>query len=306
MYMYVNESCCRESQIWNIESQIWSMTRLMYMHVNESCCRESDMVCNMAHSHLWHDSCICETWLIHMCENMRTFSLAQYGILHIQYANRWIWMQKYAYCRGYEWVMSHVYMSRVILMNESCHTYTWVMSYLWSSDVTYEMGMLQICEIECENAHIVVHMNDCQCATMNVYMTWLIHMYDTIHVHVGHDPFTCATICAHSLWMIANMQLWRYMCVTSHLYGRQYEHICILYMQNPSWILYVHRGNVFSQLNPPQNSPVHSKLCIIILFLLCACDDFVFFSNLQFELCFIMDINRREGNKLQARDERRV
>ena len=36
----------------------------------------------------------------------------------------------------YEWVMSHLWMSHVLLMNESCHTYKWVMSRLWISHVT--------------------------------------------------------------------------------------------------------------------------------------------------------------------------
>jgi len=32
-------------------------------------------------------------------------------------------------CHTYEWVMSHLWMSHVTLVNESCHTYEWVMSH---------------------------------------------------------------------------------------------------------------------------------------------------------------------------------
>jgi len=69
-------------------------------------------------------------------------------------------------CHTYEWVMSHIWMSHVTHMNESCHiwmshvthmnesrhayewamshmnqschTYEWVMSHIWMSHVTYE------------------------------------------------------------------------------------------------------------------------------------------------------------------------
>jgi len=35
----------------------------------------------------------------------------------------------------FEWVKSHIGMSQVIHMNESCHTYEWVMSHIWMSHV---------------------------------------------------------------------------------------------------------------------------------------------------------------------------
>ena len=37
----------------------------------------------------------------------------------------------------YEWVMSHISMSHVTHINESCHTYQWVMSHVWMSPVTH-------------------------------------------------------------------------------------------------------------------------------------------------------------------------
>ena len=47
-------------------------------------------------------------------------------------------------CHTYEWVMSHIWMSHVIHMNESrrawnesCRTYEWVMSQVWMSHVTH-------------------------------------------------------------------------------------------------------------------------------------------------------------------------
>jgi len=55
----------------------------------------------MSHAHVWHDSFMCETRLIHMN--------------HVDYA-------ACAFCT-YECVMSHIWMSHVTHVNESCHTY---------------------------------------------------------------------------------------------------------------------------------------------------------------------------------------
>ena len=40
-------------------------------------------------------------------------------------------------CHTYEWVMSHIQMSHVTHTNEPCHTYNWVMSHIWMSHVTH-------------------------------------------------------------------------------------------------------------------------------------------------------------------------
>jgi len=48
------------------------------------------------------------------------------------YARVW---QDWYMTHTYERVMSHVWMSHVTHMNESCHTYEWVLSHLWMSHV---------------------------------------------------------------------------------------------------------------------------------------------------------------------------
>ena len=40
-------------------------------------------------------------------------------------------------CHTYGWVMSHMWMSYVTLMDESCHIYGWVVSHIWMSHVTH-------------------------------------------------------------------------------------------------------------------------------------------------------------------------
>jgi len=52
-----------------------------------------------------------------------------------------IWMSHVTHmhesCHTYELVMSHIWMSHVTHMNESCHTYEWVKSNIWMSHVTH-------------------------------------------------------------------------------------------------------------------------------------------------------------------------
>ena len=52
-----------------------------------------------------------------------------------------IWMSHVTHmnesCHTYEWVMWHIWMSHVTHMNESCHTYKWVTSHIWMSYVTH-------------------------------------------------------------------------------------------------------------------------------------------------------------------------
>jgi len=43
-------------------------------------------------------------------------------------------------CNTYEWVVSHIWMSRVTHMNESCHTYEWVVSHIWMSLTHMDTG----------------------------------------------------------------------------------------------------------------------------------------------------------------------
>ena len=51
-----------------------------------------------------------------------------------------IWMSRvtrmHESCHTYEWVMSHMLMSHVTRINESCHTYGWVMLHIWMIHVT--------------------------------------------------------------------------------------------------------------------------------------------------------------------------
>jgi len=67
-----------------------------------------------------------------------------------------IWMSHVTHvnesCQSYEWVMSHMWMSHVNHMNESCYTCEWVMSIIWMSHVTH---VNESCHTyECVMSHI--------------------------------------------------------------------------------------------------------------------------------------------------------
>ena len=116
-------------------------------------------MCDMTHLYVWHDSFICVTWLIRMRDMTYShvwhdsFTWVPYPTVgnaatHTSYTtmvtHEWVTShiglshvtRMNESCHTYEWVMSHIWMSHVTHMNESCHTYEWVMSHVWISHVT--------------------------------------------------------------------------------------------------------------------------------------------------------------------------
>ena len=69
---------------------------------------------------------------------------------HSEYVASHIWMSHVAHinesCRKYEWVMSHIWMSHVAHMNESCRTYEWVAPHMRKSRVTHVDESCRTCE----------------------------------------------------------------------------------------------------------------------------------------------------------------
>jgi len=87
-------------------------------------------MCDMTHTYVWHDSYICVTWLIHMCDMTHTY----------------VWHDSY--------------------MCDMTHTYVWHDSYMCDMTHTYVWHDSYIC------------------------VTWLIHMCAMTHSYVWHDSFT--------------------------------------------------------------------------------------------------------------------
>ena len=63
-----------------------------------------------------------------------------------------IWVSHVAHmsesCHTYEWVMPHIWVSHATHMSESCHTYEWVMPHIWVNHITYinETRLTHICK----------------------------------------------------------------------------------------------------------------------------------------------------------------
>jgi len=94
-------------------------------------------MCDMTYSYEWYDPFMCVPWLIHMFDMTHSYAWYDCGM---------------TFC--FEWVMSHIWMSHVTHMNESCHT--------WMSHVTH---MSHKCVV------------------------WLFYLSDMTHSYVWHDSF---------------------------------------------------------------------------------------------------------------------
>ena len=111
------------------ESCEWVMSYSYVCHDSFMCVTWLIHMCDMTHSCVWHDSFICVTWLIHVCDMTHSYMkwwglrlrthLSIYHCTHINESRH-----------TYEWVMSHMWMSHGTHVNESCHTYEWDMAHI--------------------------------------------------------------------------------------------------------------------------------------------------------------------------------
>jgi len=139
-------------------------------------------------------------------------------------------------CRHtYEWVMSYIWMSHVIHMNESCHTYEWDMSDIRMSHVTHNhfarknrvMSHIWTHHGECVNARSChTHMNESCPAYKWVKNKSHVRMG---HVtHMNHTRYTCPWGMSH-IWMRhvthMNESCHTYECVMSHIWMSLVTHI---------------------------------------------------------------------------------
>ena len=87
-----------------------------------------------------------------------------------------------AWVTPYERVMSHIWMSHVTHMNESCHTYGWVMSHIWMSHVTHR-------NVSCHTYECVM----CNKRPSLRYSLHLLHSNCQLSSHVTRMNESCLT-----------------------------------------------------------------------------------------------------------------
>jgi len=117
----------------------------------------------------------------------------------------------------HEWVTSHIQMSHVTHVNESCHTYEWgmshilkkkwVMSHIWMSHKCREFGAM------CATCGVLgAHMNESshECATSHIRIPHITHRNESCHTykwvttHIWMSQATNAgcRVCIRVTWLV--------------------------------------------------------------------------------------------------------
>jgi len=109
----------------------------------------------------------------------------------------------------YEWVMSHIWMSHVSYMNESCLTYEWVMSHVWMSHVSHTNDSM------CPTYEKVMDL----CRRWAVSPVWMRHVsymnescltYECVmsYVWISHVSYTNDSISPIYHWVLDLCRRW--------------------------------------------------------------------------------------------------
>jgi len=121
-YIYEKRTCDRGIHICN--------SIFKYRYTNSFMCVPWLIhMCDMTHSCVWRDTFICVTWLImekYWCKVIDTRAVGFEGSAPCNRSSAIT-----SICVWYEWVMSHMWMGRVTLINKSWQTYEWVMARTW-------------------------------------------------------------------------------------------------------------------------------------------------------------------------------
>jgi len=188
--------------------RICDMTHSYAWHDSFICVIRLIHMCDFTHFYVWHDSCICVTWLIYKCD------MSHWFVWHDSYAAhnyRVAMVMSHISCHTYEWVMSHIWMSHVTNMNESCHIF---LSNVWHD------SFICVTSYAVHN-HCVTHMNKL-CRTFErktrdtfsfINVTRPIHMCDMTHLSMWHDSYAAHNYrVTHLKWKLGGHD--SFICVT--------------------------------------------------------------------------------------------
>jgi len=139
---------------------------------------------------------------------------------HVTHINKsYIYTYECALSNMYDWVMSRTEMSHVTRMNacdiwmsnvtqtiESCYTYKMVMSHMWSSQVIHVNESSHICEW-------VMSVSTCQPMCIHIYIFIYIHIY-ILHIHTSMYTHMYVHIYMYmkNMYMYIKIYVKSYMC----------------------------------------------------------------------------------------------
>ena len=135
---YTNMSCPTYKQVM---SHVW-MSHVPHINVDRLVVSYDEFTCM---DEMRHDSFICGTWLIHMWHMTHSYVAHNSFRLVVSYVVASTCMNEMRYYKWrvtavrhtHERIMSHIWMSHVTHMNESCPTYEWVMRHIWMRHVPH-------------------------------------------------------------------------------------------------------------------------------------------------------------------------
>ena len=187
--------------------------------------------CDMSNSYVWHVSpgCTQMSWTsccntsrspsasLRMDESCRTHEEVIIIIPQIWSSHATQMFMWECVC-----VMSHLWMSHVTLMNESCHTYEWVMSHIWMSHVT-------LMNESCHTYETVMQHKCFHLAPTVAVGAWMCVCHVT---HMNESCHTYETVMQHKCFHLApTMAFGACMCICKHTciykYSNKYLQICV-------------------------------------------------------------------------------
>jgi len=194
---------------------------LLYIFVQQPCVTWPIHICDMTHSYVWHDSFICETWLIHRpspCSPLRPCTTALRDMTHSS---------------SYVWHDAFICTTWLIHMCDIIHSCVWQYSLIratWlihtcdmaHSHVRYDLHI----ELPAKLLDYFLQRNKSNINYSSVRhdsftcTIWLIHLCNMTHSYVRHDSFIGA------ISLIKN-------CEMTHSSQRHDSLICV------TWLIYM-------------------------------------------------------------------
>ena len=155
-------------------------------------------VCDISHSHAWHDKFICVTRLIHKCGvplptlHLGVCDLSRFYLWHASFlCETWLIhtcdMALRAWHDSFICVTRLIYTCDMPLPALSIDVCDVTRSYVWHASFVCVTWLVHMCGM----AHSYVRHASSICATR------LLHVCDMTHPYVRHDSYICATWLSH-------------------------------------------------------------------------------------------------------------